>query len=214
MSSPEDPPPRSRGARTVQRILDSAARIFGREGFQGASMNAVARAAGVSKALLHYHFRSKEHLLIEAQRATLRQLHKRFDDRFGKGEKGLATALDALDSLYDALREMRALAPFMVETMSLVTQGGPLAEDAERFYDESMELLENGIRRTFEDDEARLTLPPERLARLVRVCVHGLLVELAYAQADDDLDAVDQSYRDLRALFERTVFREGSAARA
>lgn len=207
MSFPQDPPPRSRGARTVQRILDSAARIFGRDGFQGASMNAVARAAGVSKALLHYHFRSKEHLLIEAQRATFRQLHKRFDERFGKGEKGLATALDALDSLYDALREMRALAPFMVETMSLVTQGGSIGEDADRFYAESMELLENGIRRTFEEELDDLALPPDRLAQLVRICVHGLLVELAYARTDEELAVVDRSYRDLRASFERIVFR-------
>lgn len=207
MSFPQDPPPRSRGARTVQRILDSAARIFGRDGFQGASMNAVARAAGVSKALLHYHFRSKEHLLIEAQRATFRQLHKRFDERFGKGEKGLATALDALDSLYDALREMRALAPFMVETMSLVTQGGSIGEDADHFYAESMELLENGIRRTFEEELDDLALPPDRLAQLVRICVHGLLVELAYARTDEELAVVDRSYRDLRASFERIVFR-------
>lgn len=209
MASPKDLLPRAgtRGARSVQRILDSAARLFGREGFQGASMGAVARAAGVSKGLLHYHFASKEHLLIEAQRATFRQLHKRFDERFQKGERGLPTALDALDSLYDALREMRVFAPFMVETMSLVTHGGPLAEDAAAFYAESMDLLENGIERTFEGMHDRLGVPPRRLAQLVRIGMHGLIVELAYAHTDAQLAVVDSAYQDLRGIFERVAFK-------
>src|SRR5205809_487893 len=89
-----------RGTRSIHRILDAAARMFGREGFQGASMGSVAAAAGVSKGLLHYHFQSKEHLLIEAVRATFRQLHLRFDERFRRGDRGLEPALEALDSLW------------------------------------------------------------------------------------------------------------------
>lgn len=213
MASPKDLLPRasSRGARSVQRILDSAARLFGREGFQGASMHAVARAAGVSKGLLHYHFQSKEHLLIEAQRATFRQLHKRFDERFQKGERGLPTALDALDALYDSLREMRAFAPFMVETISLVTHGGPLAEDAASFYAESMELLEKGIRGTFAGMEERMSVPPRRLAQLVRIGMHGLIIELAYARSDEELAVVDHAYQDLRDLFARVALQEPQA---
>lgn len=230
MSSPKSPPrfgtpeepsgrgrlPRmgasSRGARSIQRIVDAAARLFGREGFQGASMHAVARAAGVSKGLLHYHFQSKEHLVIEAQRATFRQLHRRFDDRFQRGERGLGTALEALDALYGSVREMRAFAPFMVETMSLVTHGGPLAEDAASFYDESMELLINGIRRTFEGEEDRMSVPPERLANLVRIGLHGLIVELAYAQTEEDLAVVDRAFQDLRGLFARVALRADAPA--
>ena len=45
-----------RGTRTIRRILDAAASSFGEQGFRGASMSAVAKAAGVSKGLLHYHF--------------------------------------------------------------------------------------------------------------------------------------------------------------
>ena len=135
----------TRGSRSIRRILDAAARMFGQDGFQGASMGAVAEAAGVSKGLLHYHFQSKEHLLIEAVRATFRQLHRRFDDRFRRGERGLETALDALDALWAAVREMQAWAPFMVETMSLATKNEALREDLFAFYAESSDLLEKGI---------------------------------------------------------------------
>jgi len=192
-----------RGARSVQRILDAAARLFGKDGFQGASMTAVAKAAGVSKGLLHYHFKSKEHLLIEATRATFRQLHLRFDDRFQRGESGLDTALEALDALWSTVRELRALAPFMVETLTLATPGSTLHRELSAFYRESMAMLEAGVVKAFAPQGP--VVPAPRLAMLVRVCLHGVVVELALARTDDELAAVDQAYADLRELFRQVA---------
>jgi AcrR family transcriptional regulator len=194
--------PTSRGARSIARILDAAARMFGREGFQGASMGAVAEAAGVSKGLLHYHFESKEHLLIEAVRSTFRQLHRRFDDRFRQGDRGLATALEGLDALWDAVRGMQAWAPFMVEILTIATKPGPIRDDLFAFYAESDALLVKGIADVFEGEPV---VPAERLARLVRVGLHGLVVELAFARTAAERDAVDRSYQDLRELFRRVA---------
>jgi AcrR family transcriptional regulator len=198
--------PSSRGSRSIHRILDAAARMFGRDGYSGASMGAVARAAGVSKGLLHYHFQSKEHLLIEAVRATFRQLHRRFDDRFRRGERGLPTTLEALDSLWDAVRDMSAWAPFMVETISLATQNAPVREDLLAFWKESSELLEKGIGEAFPGGPgAEPLLPPDRLALIVRVALHGLVIELAFAQTEEERARVQLAYRDLRELFERVA---------
>lgn len=47
----------------VRRILDAAARQIAAVGAAELSMSGVAREAGVSKALIHYHFRDKNHLL-------------------------------------------------------------------------------------------------------------------------------------------------------
>ena len=197
----------TRGARSVQRILEAAARLFGTEGFQGASMHAVARAAGVSKGLLHYHFRSKEHLLIEAQRATFRQIHRRFDDRFRMGERGLEPAIEALDALWEAVSDMRSWTPFMVETMSQSIGNASLREAVDEFYEEAMGLLEGGIREVFADDLDRLVLPPERLAFLVRTGLHGLVIELSRARSEAEIAAVHQAYRDLRDQFATVALR-------
>lgn len=43
-------------------ILDAAESVFARNGFGGATMAAIAEAAGVPKANLHYYFRTKEQL--------------------------------------------------------------------------------------------------------------------------------------------------------
>jgi AcrR family transcriptional regulator len=47
---------------TKTRILDAADKIFVRHGIDGARMQEIADQAGVNKALLHYHFRSKADL--------------------------------------------------------------------------------------------------------------------------------------------------------
>jgi AcrR family transcriptional regulator len=206
-------PATARGTRTVGRILDAAAKLFGKEGYRGATMQGVAKAAGVSKGLLHYHFASKEHLLIEAQRATFRQVSRRIEERVRRGEAGMATAVEGLDAIWEAVREMRSWAPFMVETMALAAGGGPppLRARIDEFYAEAEGLLEQAIRRVFAGDVDRLVVPPERLARLVRVNLHGLIVELAYARSPEDLVRIDVAYQDMRGVFEQIAIRRGPA---
>ncbi|MDC0720376.1 TetR family transcriptional regulator [Nannocystis bainbridge] len=46
-------------------ILDAAARLFLERGFEGADVQAIARAAGVGKATVYQHFASKRELFVE-----------------------------------------------------------------------------------------------------------------------------------------------------
>ena len=50
---------------TRNRILDTAERLFGEEGFRAVSLRRITAAAGVNLASIHYHFGSKEELLDE-----------------------------------------------------------------------------------------------------------------------------------------------------
>jgi TetR/AcrR family transcriptional regulator len=54
-----------------EQILAAAERVFARAGLQGATMAAIAEAAALPKANLHYHFGSKEDLYREALARTL-----------------------------------------------------------------------------------------------------------------------------------------------
>lgn len=208
------PSPQTKGARSIQRIVDAAAGLFGSAGYRGASMTAVAKAAGVSKGLLHYHFESKEHLLFEAQRAAYRRIHEHFEARFKQGERGLDTALEALDALWLAIYEMRAWAPFMMETVSLSSQNERVRTLLHNFLDEAMTLLESGVAQVFRDEQDRLITTPPRVAWLVRAGIHGLVVELSLARTDEDLRRVEQTYEDMKRMFEHSILsnddREGT----
>src|SRR3954468_10629927 len=61
-----------------RQILDGARRVFLAEGFEGASMNDIAKAAGVSKGTLYVYFENKERLfaaiLAEERHAHVTQI--------------------------------------------------------------------------------------------------------------------------------------------
>jgi AcrR family transcriptional regulator len=49
-------------AEREERMLDAAEKVFGRRGYQAASMDEIARRSGITKALLYQYFGSKEGL--------------------------------------------------------------------------------------------------------------------------------------------------------
>ncbi len=199
---------KDKAKQTSNKILNAAMRMFGRMGYRGASMNDVAEEAGVSKSLLHYHFHTKERLLIEAQRSTIRGLHQRFSQRASQGHTGLSAALEALDAMWNTVRDLREGAPFIVETLSLSGQKTALRKHLRSFYRESTGLLSNGITQVFDGQVEELTIPPERMATLIRILLEGLIVELAQVKTAEELAEIEQAYADLRELFSRFALKK------
>ena len=73
-------PGRPRGskpnAESRERLIDIALRLFSQQGIARTSLNAIAREAGVTPAMLHYYFNSREQLLdvmIEERFLPLRE---------------------------------------------------------------------------------------------------------------------------------------------
>src|SRR4030081_2011237 len=54
----------SRRAQTRTRLLEAAARVYARRGFDGATIDEVAEEAGFTKGAVYDHFGSKEKLLL------------------------------------------------------------------------------------------------------------------------------------------------------
>jgi AcrR family transcriptional regulator len=54
---------------TRARIFDAAVAEIGRAGLAGADVSAIARAAGVVRGTFYFHFPTKEHVLVELERA-------------------------------------------------------------------------------------------------------------------------------------------------
>lgn len=60
--------------RKFQQVLDGARKVFLRDGFEGASVDAIAQEAGVSKATLYSYFPEKRIMLIEVARVEFERL--------------------------------------------------------------------------------------------------------------------------------------------
>lgn len=69
--------PQSEPQSTEERILEAAVQEFMAKGYAGARTTAIAEAAGVTHAMLHYYFRTKDKLfdrIIESKIGTLRDI--------------------------------------------------------------------------------------------------------------------------------------------
>src|SRR5689334_15202781 len=53
----------NKGQKTRSDVLDNAARLFIERGIGGASMQAIAEAAGITRPALYYYFKSKDEVL-------------------------------------------------------------------------------------------------------------------------------------------------------
>lgn len=90
---------RANGEITREKILDAAERLFGQKGFDVVSLREITEAAGVTLALAHYHFQTKENLFAQAvaRRADILGAlrRQRLDALRGAGSLDVRSLLDA-----------------------------------------------------------------------------------------------------------------------
>jgi AcrR family transcriptional regulator len=76
---------------TKDRILEAAHRRLAREGYSALSMREIAKDAGVNHALINYHFRSKDQLVIavldDANRRLLERQQRMYREPVGFAQK-------------------------------------------------------------------------------------------------------------------------------
>ncbi|RMB85112.1 TetR/AcrR family transcriptional regulator [Streptomyces shenzhenensis] len=72
-----------------EKIIDTAAEMFARQGYAATSVNDLGRAVGLAKGALYYYIGSKENLLIEIQSRVMRPLLSRAREIAGLDEDPL-----------------------------------------------------------------------------------------------------------------------------
>jgi TetR/AcrR family acrAB operon transcriptional repressor len=83
-------------------VREQAFALFGRHGYEGVSIGAIARAAKLSKGALYWHFDSKEQLYLECQR----QLHALFNGYIFEPMRGENDGVTRILMLFTGLGRM------------------------------------------------------------------------------------------------------------
>jgi AcrR family transcriptional regulator len=79
--------PERRRAMTREHLLEAAARVFARDGFQASSLDQIASYAGFTKGAVYSNFKSKEDLFLAV-----------FEDRIERGRTAIRGALEEEDA--------------------------------------------------------------------------------------------------------------------
>jgi len=91
-----------------ETILAAAEEVFARSGYHGASLDDIAQAAGISKALIYEHFASKRELHASLVGAHVEEIFRRLQANAAAGkppEQRLRGGIDAFLSFVEEHRE-------------------------------------------------------------------------------------------------------------
>lgn len=130
---------------TKDRLLEAAERLFAADGLSRTSLRAITCAAGVNVAAVHYHFGSKDELVIELLRRRIAPMNEERLSRLGEIE---ARANGDRLPLEPVLRAFIEPAFRFRNEISGHEQLGRLFG---RLYAEPEEILESTLREIFED---------------------------------------------------------------
>jgi AcrR family transcriptional regulator len=195
-SEPASFPRSSIDSGQVGAILAAAEGCFSRLGYAGASMREIAEHAGVSKSLLHYHFRSKEHLFVEVQIRAYERLAARVTSAVSSIEGGAERGLAAFDALFAALREGTDLT-VQAELWAAAISNEALRDQVVRLREFSRDLLVRSVERILGSDGEKLPTGPEGAADLVWATLNGLAISRSYGEPEE---RIERCIRTLRAL--------------
>jgi TetR/AcrR family transcriptional regulator len=114
----------ARAAETRAAILRVAADNFATAGLAGGRMEAIARAAGVNKALLHYHFKSKAGLYSAVLEEHMKEFSRRAQEVLSAPGPARATVLRFVSLHFDFI-SARPYYPFLFQHV-MMAGGEPL----------------------------------------------------------------------------------------
>ncbi|HZP45830.1 MAG TPA: helix-turn-helix domain-containing protein [Candidatus Binataceae bacterium] len=177
------------GKSTRDRLLDAAAELFARKGYDATSVDAIAERAGLTVGALYRHFSGKGELLLDVMRHALTALPIAHHMR---GDRGRAELLPEMVALYIA-PSARQLRQITVELHRVASRdrrvGRMLREFSERMARDTRTRIETGRAQGMivADHDADLA------ARLLMVLIAGLThLDTLYPQL-----AGDAAWRDL-----------------
>ena len=178
------------------RLLDSAARLFARFGFDKTSVDDIARAAGVSKGAVYLHWPSKfslfEAVLIREGLALLDQIIERLEEDPDNGTLGSIYRHSIL-----ALGESPLLMAVYTEDTDIL--GDYVRHQEPRVYAQRFLFGEEFVRRMQGAQLVRSALEPHLTAYVMGIISFGLLSirQLAPTVQPPPLAALAEAVADL-----------------
>ncbi|MDQ6747613.1 MAG: TetR/AcrR family transcriptional regulator [Candidatus Dormibacteraeota bacterium] len=182
---------------TRDRLLEAAARVIVRDGYQGARLADVAREAGLTTGAVYSNFRSKEDLLLAAfdrvQETRQRAL-------VPEGEfRSFAGTIDAMAQMLSQLVQSHELRVLSFELGLLATRDERIAGELKRGFGQSVKDIGRGLPSDRELKAAGVPLRRDELATVMLALFNGLAV---VAMFDRERVTPDLAGRALRQLFE------------
>lgn len=162
---------------TRDTVRDAAFRLFGRHGYDGVSIDTIARAVGLSKGALYWHFDGKEALFREC----LEVLEALFEEHIITPMQAAATPRDQLNTFF--------------EGVAALAEDGRIIDGIAGYWQEP---YNSTVNRVFREQLGR---QEDRLRHLLQQC----LAQLARERGEQSVADLETRSETLMTLMEAVL---------
>jgi AcrR family transcriptional regulator len=165
LSAPERLTRAESRARTRAALLDAGGRVFVRDGFARASVEAIAAEAGYTRGAFYSNFSSKEELFAELLQERVYALYADMAQRLLRGEERW-TAREAGERVADVQADEggRWMFRLWLELLAHAERSEEMRELAARFWSGNRALMTELVKRTYAARGAEPPIAPDRIA--------------------------------------------------
>lgn len=182
------------------RIVEAMRASVAERGIAGATFDHVARAAGVSRGLLHYYFGSKERLLVEAVRRESDFRH----EILGQAIADAHTVEQVLDAMVQALEDFlgqgRGTAFMFHELLSVAGRHPEIAEELADLGRRTRAHLAETLAAKADAGVITLRADPDTVSAFLCVLADGITVRRLSEPDFDVKPSMNQAVAAARAL--------------
>src|SRR5262245_16257259 len=177
--APRADPPR-------KQMLAAAIDCFARHGYQGTSIDRIAREVGVTKGALYYHFRDKEELLFAAVTERVGEFERKVLRDVEPARDGLSTLRRVVDACFfhaTVSNHRRFIITLMVEALDTNPR---LSEEFRRILRGMRFYLAEVVRRGQREGSIRSDVDAEAVAATIAGGIMG--AEIQHYQYPERID--------------------------
>lgn len=159
-----------------QAIVEAARLCIAEEGLAGATFERIAARAGVSHGLVHYHFRSKDKLLLAVCRETCRDQTAALAEVLS-GHRDRTAGVDRLRQLLGQFLAAPAGFRLLSELWTLAARDPAIRAEVGRLYADQRSSLADAIHTAASEGRATLHATPDAIATTILAVADGLALQ-------------------------------------
>jgi AcrR family transcriptional regulator len=168
---------------TRTRILEAAFNVLSRQGYENTSIKDIAEEAGAAQGLVHYHYKSKQQLVL----AVLEYVCRKVELGTAEGEAG---ALQAFEHTKAMLRESRATNSLYVQLIGVSLHDDVIGPGVRDFIRTDRAHVEDIARQVLAEREVDQS-PARGIAGVVWAAILGIIIQSLVDPEFDADEAVD-----------------------
>ena len=184
-------------AATAEAIMQAALICFNRAGSQATSIEDIAKEAGISRTLVHYHFKTKDDLFLQVQQHLFQTVSQRIQEAAANLGPSPAQAGWALAELWNMMKQARPFLPMFLDQVVRSLTNERLKAQFHDQIEVRRRMLADGIRSVLAMSGTEMDSRVPAVADLILASVTGLILVSLYA---DSLAPAEAAYQELKGL--------------